>query len=48
MKELKPPEARAISGGSTGRQSDEHSIAESTEAKSPVEIDYSPLPEEQK
>jgi len=48
MKELKSPDTHAISGGSTGRQSDEHLIAESSEAKSPVEVDYSPLPDEQK
>ena len=48
MKEIMPADAKAVHGGSTGRQTDEHLLAESTEAKSPVEIDYSPLPEEQK
>ena len=44
MKEIKAIDAQGIAGGSTGREMDDHAFAESTEAKSPVEVDYTPLP----
>lgn len=44
MKEIKPADAQGIAGGSTGREMEDHLYSESTEAKSPVEVDYTPLP----